>query len=72
MLSLSILSFLRACFNTFDKAASMSATLDPWCTFKQASLNGGRIKNGLKDVTSYILLFLKYELFLIDLIAERT
>ena len=50
----------------------MSATLDPWCTFKQASLNGGRIKNGLKDVTSYILLFLKYELFLIDLIAERT
>ena len=45
MLSLPILSFLRACFNTYDdKAASMSATLDPWFTFKQASLNGGRIK----------------------------
>ena len=41
---LSISSFRGACFNTSNIASSKSATLDPWCTFKQASLKEKRFK----------------------------
>ena len=38
--------FLGECSNTSDMALSMSATLEPWCTFKLASVKEEKIEMG--------------------------